>query len=364
PSIVLILLGDVISNAYQESQLQQGIFAPETVSVGDLFAGALLPGLLLVGIYIVYLSGIALFRGNKSPAVPPEDRYRFYEGIRAALKTLPAPLLLIVAVLGAILTGKATPTEAASVGAVGGLLIAGSRSILAKGAALWLSRAGLMSIVFLLILSESFDMRLGRETVTGADELATVLAFGLCSILALGVIAALWSLVADKLFMPIMRKSAEVTTMVFTILIGAALFSLVFKGLGGEETIASALSNTPGGVTGAVIIVMLVMFVLGFFLDFIEIVLVAAPLVAPALLTLGVDPIWLGVMMAVNLQTSFLTPPFGFALFYLRGVAPSHVRTTQIYKGALPFVGIQIGMLCVLAFFPEIATWLPAQIYQ
>ncbi|MEM6649485.1 MAG: TRAP transporter large permease subunit [Pseudomonadota bacterium] len=266
--------------------------------------------------------------------------------------------------LGAILTGKATPTEAASVGAVGGLLIAGSRQILAKGPALWLARAGLISIVFLLILSESFDMRLGRQSVAPLDQMATLTAFFLCGVLAAGVLAALWSLLADKLFMPILQKSAEVTTMVFTILIGAALFSLVFKGLGGEETIATALSNTPGGVTGAIVIVMAVMFVLGFFLDFIEIVLVAVPLVAPALLTLGVDPIWLGVMMAVNLQTSFLTPPFGFALFYLRGVAPAHVRTTQIYKGALPFVGIQIGMLCVLAFFPEIATWLPSQIYQ
>ncbi|MEM9989969.1 MAG: TRAP transporter large permease subunit, partial [Pseudomonadota bacterium] len=312
-SIVLILLGDVISNAYQESQLQQGIFAPETVSVGDLFAGALIPGLLLVGIYILYLSSIALFRGSQSPAVPPEDRYKLDEAIKAALRTLPAPLLLIIAVLGAILTGKATPTEAASVGAVGGLLIAGSRQILAKGTALWLARAGLISIVFLLILSESFDMRLGRESVAPSDQVATLTAFFLCGVLAAGVLAALWSLLADKLFMPILQKSAEVTTMVFTILIGAALFSLVFKGLGGEETIAAALSNTPGGVTGAIVIVMAVMFVLGFFLDFIEIVLVAVPLVAPALLTLGVDPIWLGVMMAVNLQTSFLTPPFGFA---------------------------------------------------
>ena len=167
----------------------------------------------------------------------------------------------------------------------------------------------------------------------------------------------------DKLLKPILTKSAEVNGMVFTILIGAALFTLVFKGLGGDQTIANALAAAPGGATGALIVVMLVMFVLGVFLDFIEITLVAVPLVAPALLSLGIEPVWLGVMMAVILQTSFLTPPFGFALFYLRGVAPPDVRTAQIYRGALPFVGIQIMMLGILALFPELATWLPDQIY-
>ncbi|MEM9233827.1 MAG: TRAP transporter large permease subunit, partial [Pseudomonadota bacterium] len=182
-------------------------------------------------------------------------------------------------------------------------------------------------------------------------------------VLAAGIMAAGVSLLKKTVLWPVLQKTAEVNGMVFTILIGAALFSLVFKGLGGDDTIAAALSQTPGGVVGAMIVVMLVMFVLGFFLDFIEITLVAIPLVAPALLTMGIDPIWLGVMLAINLQTSFLTPPFGFALFYLRGVAPPEVRTTQIYKGALPFILIQIGMLCALAFFPELATALPHAIY-
>ncbi len=363
PSIVLILLGDVISNAYQESQLSQGVFAPETVSVGDLFAGALIPGLTLVGIYLIYLIIVAIVRGESSPAVPAEDRYDLKEGIRAALRTLPAPLILIFAVLGSILAGKATPTEAASVGAVGALLIAGSREVMAKGAALWLARAGLLAITILIILSETLDLRLGRETITGTEQAGIVAAAIACAILTAGVLASLWSLMGDKLLKPILAKSAEVNGMVFTILIGAALFTLVFKGLGGDQTIANALAAAPGGATGALIMVMVVMFVLGFFLDFIEITLVAVPLVAPALLSLGIDPVWLGVMMAVNLQTSFLTPPFGFALFYLRGVAPPDVQTAQIYKGALPFVGIQIMMLGILALFPELATWLPDQIY-
>ena len=363
PSIVLILLGDVISNAYQESQLQQGIFAPETVSVGDLFAGALIPGLVLVGLYISYLILMAVFRGHTSPAVPAEDRFAVGEAMSAALRTLPAPLILIIAVLGSILTGKATPTEAASIGAIGAILIAGGREVLAKGPALLLARAGLAAIVVLILLSETVDLRLGRAVTSGTEKAGIALAVLACGVLVTGIAAALWSLLKDDVLKPILAKTTQVNGMVFTILIGAALFSLVFKGLGGDETIARALSATPGGAVGALIVVMVVMFALGFFLDFIEITLVAIPLVAPALLTLGIDPIWLGVMMAINLQTSFLTPPFGFALFYLRGVAPPDLRTAQIYKGALPFVGIQIFMLGLLAAFPGLATWLPQQIY-
>lgn len=363
PSIVLILLGDVISNAYQETQLRQGVFAPETVSVGDLFAGALLPGLVLVGLYLAYLMGMALFRGHTSPAVPTEDRYKFGEAIKAALSVLPAPLLLILAVLGSILTGKATPTEAAAVGAIGALLIAGSRRDGATGVPLWLSRAGLAAIAGLVLLSQTIDLRLGRDVTSHTETAGILAAFLLCAVLFAGMASALWSLVLRKTLWPILNKSAQVTGMVFTILIGAGLFALVFKGLGGEQTIAAALAAAPGGTVGAIISVMVVMFILGFFLDFIEITLVVVPLVAPALLLQGVDPIWLGVLMAVNLQTSFLTPPFGFALFYLRGVAPENVRTAQIYRGAIPFVLIQIVLLILLATLPQIATWLPHRLY-
>ncbi|WOI54522.1 TRAP transporter large permease subunit [Parvularcula sp. LCG005] len=363
PSIVLILLGDVISNAYQEAQLNQGIFAPETVSVGDLFAGALIPGLVLVGLYMTYLAGMALFRGRTSPAVPLEERFEFNEAIRAAWRTLPAPLLLIVAVLGSILAGKATATEAASVGAIGALLIAGSRSAVATGWPKRLSQLGLAAIIALIVLDGSVDLRLGRAAMTTTEHIGVSIALVLCLLLLCGVLAAIYSLARRHMFRPVLAKTTEVTGMVFTILICAALFSLVFRGLGGDETIAGALAATPGGKIGALVVVMVVMFVLGFFLDFIEITLVAVPLVAPALLTLGIDPIWLGVMMAVNLQTSFLTPPFGFALFYLRGVAPPELRTAQIYRGAIPFVGIQIGMLILLSLWPDLATWLPDQLY-
>ena len=363
PSIVLILLGDVISNAYQEAQLRQGVFSPQPVSVADLFAGALIPGLTLVAFYLLYLAGMALFRGRTSPAVPPEDRYALGEAIRAALRALPAPLFLIAAVLGAILGGYATATQAAALGAVGALLIAGARAdIAASGTAMWAARAGLLASALLALLAASFDLRLGRDAAPG-DQAAILLAFAATLVLAVGTLAALWSLLGRRLLGPVLRQTTDVTAMVFTILIGAALFSLVFRGLGGDETVAHALASVPGGVWGALAAVMLVMFVLGFFLDFIEITLVVVPLVAPALFVLGVDPIWLGVLMAVNLQTSFLTPPFGFALFYLRGVAPPEVRTAQIYRGAVPFVMIQILMLALLVLVPGLATWLPDRLY-
>ncbi|MEM9810637.1 MAG: TRAP transporter large permease subunit [Pseudomonadota bacterium] len=361
PSIVLILLGDVMSNAYQEAQIGQGIFSPQPVSVGDLFAGALIPGLLLVGIYLSYLVTIAVLRPSLSPAVPVEDRYGFREGVTAALKTLPAPLLLIIAVLGSILTGAATATEASAIGAGGALLIAGSKKAIAQGLPRFLAAAGIGGAAVLIVLVANFDLRLGREAAL-LDQIAIIIAMVATAVLALGIFASLFSLGKDMLW-PLLNRTTEVTSMVFTILIGAALFSLVFRGLGGDDTVANALNAAPGGTAGALIAVMLVMFVLGFFLDFIEITLVVVPLVAPPLLMAGVDPVWLGVLMAVNLQTSFLTPPFGFALFYLRGVAPKELPTAAIYRGALPFVAIQIGMLIILALFPGLATWLPARIY-
>ncbi len=361
PSIVLIFLGDVIANSYQEAQLRQGVFAPDTVSVGDLFAGALLPGLVLVGIYIIYLGLTALFFPKSAPAVPADDRFALNQAINAALKTLPAPFFLIFIVLGSILAGIATATEAASIGAIGAMLIAGSRA--GAGGSLRaqrLSQLGLAALLVVFVLGELVDLRLGRSSVSGVERAGLVVTAGLCVLTILGLLAALRNLLADGLLKPVMFRTAEVTGMVFAILIGAALFTLSFRALGGDDTVAAALAAAPGGVVGAFIIVMLVMFILGFFLDFLEITLVAVPLVAPGLLMMGLDPIWLGVMMALNLQTSFLTPPFGFALFYLRGVAPETVRTAQIYRGALPFVGIQILMLGLVALFPALATWLPS----
>lgn len=366
PSIVLILLGDVISNAYQKAQLEMGVFAPRAISVGDLFAGALLPGLMLVGLYLVYQVMVAIFDGRKAPAIPAAELGNPAEVWRAAMRTLPAPLLLIVAVLGSILAGVATPTEAASVGAIGALLIAGVR--LTPPGGMFSGRGAVLisaaAIALLLILTSFVDLRIGRAAPSAADRAGMIAAFVLCALIPLGVIASAARLAGEKALRPIADQTARITAMVFTILIGAAMFSLVFRGLGGEETIHRALAALPGGAIGAMIGVMAVMFVLGFFLDFIEITLVVVPLVAPSLLKLGLDPVWLGVMMAVNLQTSFLTPPFGFALFYLRGVAPPSVKTIDIYRGVAPFIAIQILALVILALVPEMATWLPALLYE
>jgi tripartite ATP-independent transporter DctM subunit len=296
PSIILVMLGDVMTTAYQQAQLDMGIFSPKTVSVGDLFAGALIPGLLLVFLYMLYILGVAYFKPETMPAHhrEPGEEVSLGKIIRALLP----PLTLIFAVLGSILGGYATPTEAAGVGGMGALLMALSRR------ALNLER-----------LQE------------------------------------------------IMRSTLRISSMVFLILIGASIFSLVFRGYGGDDGVRAVLEALPGGVVGAVLVVMLVMFLLGFVLDFIEITFVVVPIVGPVLLAMGLDPVWLGIMIAINLQTSFLTPPFGFALFYLRGVAPASVTTAQIYRGAVPFVAIQLLALLLIAAFPELVTWLPGKIY-
>ncbi|HUH39143.1 MAG TPA: TRAP transporter large permease subunit [Spongiibacteraceae bacterium] len=291
PSIALVLLGDVLSTAYQQAQLSLGVFSPRTVSVGDLFIGALLPGLLLVLLYALYLLGIAWRRPDAAPAAAFARR----PSATVLLRDLAAPVLLIGSVLGSILAGAATPTEAAGVGALGATLLAAGRR----------------------------QLSLRRLHEVGTSTL-------------------------------------EITCMVFLILIGATVFSLVFRGFGGEVLIEDLFAQLPGGSFGAMLVVMLVVFLLGFILDFIEITFVVVPIVGPILLAMGLDPIWLGVMLAMNLQTSFLTPPFGFALFYLRGVAPPQLLTSQIYRGVLPFIGIQLLVLVLLAWRPELATWLPA----
>ena len=296
PSIILVMLGDVMTTAYQQAQLEMGIFAPKTVSVGDLFAGALVPGLLLVALYVMYILGVALLRPDTMPAHAVGGGQRVT--IIRVLRALAPPLLLILAVLGSILAGLATPTEAAGVGGMGALLLALAR--------------------------RELDAARLRE---------------------------------------IMRATLRISSMVFLILIGASIFSLVFRGYGGDDGVRAVLEALPGGVVGAMIAVMLVMFLLGFVLDFIEITFVVVPIVGPVLLAMGLDPVWLGIMIAINLQTSFLTPPFGFALFYLRGVAPPGVSTADIYRGAMPFVAIQVLALLLLAAFPELVTWLPGQIY-
>jgi len=296
PSIVLVLLGDILSASYQQAQLASGSFAPKTISVGDLFVAALLPGMLLVGLYMLYILGVALLSPNSAPALPLEER-RGSLSARRIISSLLPPLVLVGAVLGSILMGAATPTEAAGVGAL---------------------------LASLLALAKR------QLSVQRLREVAL--------------------------------STMEVSSMVFLILFGAALFSLVFRGFGGDDQVAHLFDQIPGGHIGAMLVVMVVIFLLGFILDFIEITFVVVPIVAPILLKMGIDPIWLGIMIAVNLQTSFLTPPFGFALFYLRGVAPPEVATRQIYRGVAPFIVIQLLLLLVLAIWPQIITWLPAQL--
>ncbi|MBM7424526.1 tripartite ATP-independent transporter DctM subunit [Spongiibacter marinus] len=291
PSIALVLLGDTLSSAYQQAQLDLGVFSPKTLSVGDLFIGALIPGLLLVSLYILYMGGMAILRPEKAP--PASDLQA--PPIGQLLRGFVPPVLLIVTVLGSILAGAATPTEAAGVGALGAALLALLR---------------------------------GRLSLARLAEVS--------------------------------RETMKVTCMVFMILIGAAVFSLVFRGFGGDELIHGAFTAMPGGVVAATALVMLVIFLLGFILDFIEITFVVVPIVGPILLAMGVDPIWLGIMIALNLQTSFLTPPFGFSLFYLRGVAPASVATSDIYRGVAPYIVLQLMVLAILALWPGLATWLPA----
>lgn len=296
PSVILVLLGDVLSTAYQQAQLKMGVFSPKTISVGDLFVGAIIPGLLLVAAYVVYLAIVAWRSPARMPPVSDEDRSEPL--LPLLLRGLLPPLLLILAVLGSILFGFATPTEAAGVGALGAMLLA-----------------------------------LAQRKLT------------------------------RKIFADIIQSTTRITAMVFLILIGASIFSLVFRGFGGDDFVHELFAQIPGGAFGAMLVVMALIFLLGFILDFIEITFVVVPIVAPVLLGMGLDPVWLGIMIAVNLQTSFLTPPFGFALFYLRGVTPATVPTTAIYRGVIPFIFLQLAILILIAIFPALATWLPAMVY-
>lgn len=364
PSIVLVLLGDQISNAYQEAQRAQEIFSPDIVSVGDLFAGALIPGILLVGMYILYQIGIAIFRPGDAPAAPASEGATDWGKLLHAL--LP-PLALMTAVLGSILTGVATPTEAAGVGAVGATFIAGARNAGAAKNPLpgqlvaFAGLAALLGLFALIVFANIGSER--RLYVADLGPAATLFAFVLVAITLVGAALSLLRLKRSGVLDDVMASTANISAMVFVILIGAALFSLIFRELGGDLVVQHALAAVPGGKYGALAVVMLVMFLLGFFLDFIEITFVVVPIVAPILLMMGIDPVWLGVLMAMNLQTSFLTPPFGFALFYLRGVAPPSVTTAAIYRGAIPFVIIQILAIIAVVLLPWLATGLPEWLY-
>lgn len=296
PSVILIFVGDLLMGANQLAAQKTGK-ALEPISVGDLFAGAFLPGLALVVLYILYILVLALVRPANCPALVMDDAERASLGRRFVRALIP-PLLLIVAVLGSILAGIATPTEAASIGALGAMVLAAANR-----------------------------------------------AFSVKTLLA------------------VMRNTAVISALVFGIVLGVSVFSLVFRGLGGEHLVEQVLVDVPGGAFGSVMAVMVVMFVLGFFMDTIEIVLIVVPITAPVIIAMGVSPVWLGVMIGINLQTAFLTPPVGFALFYMRAVAPASITTGDIYRGIVPFVGLQIAAIAVLWLVPDLATWLPKVVF-
>lgn len=356
PSTLLIILSDVMSNAYQQAQFAQGKFTIETISVGQIFAAALLPGLLLVGIYIVYMLTRAWLIPTDAPAMR-EDISR-PSGMEITRAIVP-PVLLIVAVLGAILGGVATPGEAASVGAVGALLMAGIRLKVSPVLIL----AGGASLLLLAVMAGVAPVRLQRSDA-GAFEWFLALSYILLTVIGgSALLASLKRTFSDGILKPALSSTMVVTAMIFATILTASIFSLVFVGLGGEERIADILKSMPGGPTGALIFCMLIIFVLGFFLDFVEITVILLPLIAPALILMGHDPMWLAILIAINLQTSFLTPPFGFSLFYLRGAAPKEVTTGHIYLGVAPFIVLQIIGVALIWLVPQIATWLPEIAY-
>jgi TRAP-type mannitol/chloroaromatic compound transport system permease large subunit len=357
PSTVMVILGEVISAAYQQAQLAQGRFSVETVSVGQLFAASMIPGLLLVGLYILYQLVFAFLRPDVAPAIPKEEAGRVTAGELS--RALIPPIVLIVAVLGSILGGVATPTEAAAVGAVGATLLAGLRQ---PGHPAPILIGGLAAVA-LALLGAAFDMRLGREAPPLADRLAMWTGAVLALVMAFGILLALWRCFRAGVLSAVTHSTMTITAMIFATLIGATLFSLVFRGLGGEETVKAMLEAIPGGQTGALLAVMAVIFLMGFFLDFVEITIIVIPIVGPVLLMMGIDPIWLAVLIALNLQTSFLTPPFGFSLFYLGGVAQRWVNTGDIYRGIVPFVALQLAAVGLVMAFPALATWLPRQLF-
>ncbi|MBF92099.1 MAG: C4-dicarboxylate ABC transporter [Rickettsiales bacterium] len=295
PSIILVLLADVFQGANEQASAISGNLAPDPVSSVDLFAGAIFPGLALVGLYFLWIFLCSKFK----PEVFPLNKELEASDInlKKILNLVLPPIFLIVVVLGSILFGIATPTESASLGALGSMLLSLKKKMLNIG------------------------------TLKNVCD-----------------------------------ETLKITSMVFFILIGASLFSLVFRGFGGDLIVENFITNVPGGKFNSLLVVMIIIFLLGFFLDFFQIVFVIVPIVGPSLIAMGYDPIWLALMFAINLQTSFLTPPFGFALFYLRGIAPSEIKTSEIYEGVIPYIVLQIFLLIVLFKFPSIITWLPKQI--
>lgn len=354
PSTLLIILADVMSNAYQQAQYEQGKFAVETLSVGQVFAAALIPGIVLVVLYILYILARGFLRPDDMPPAPKDDSVSTAQIVSSILP----PIILILAVLGAILAGLASPTEAASVGAIGALLLAGTQTGSKK-----VILAGAAALGVVAVLVGVYPVRFQRSDLVAMDYIVGGIQIVLVIIAVVAIIVALRAALKSSILSDALQSTATMTSMIFATILAAGMFSLVFIGLDGEERVEQILAQVPGGATGALIFSMLFIFVLGFFLDFVEISVIVLPLIAPQLILMGHDPIWLSVLIAINLQTSFLTPPFGFSLFYLRGAAPPEVTTGQIYKGVMPFILLQAIGVMIVWKWSAIAVWLPRVVY-
>ncbi len=376
PSIVLVLLGNVIGNAYRYVPLGHGHYGFLAVTVGDLFAGAVVPGLILVGLYVLYQVLVAKLSPESAPRLPPEELHDGKGLAQHIFIALLPPLLLIVAVLGSIFTGLATPTEAAALGATGALLLAGYKlqsmelqEAAVHGTAItmrlgpWPIFGAGAALIGLVALTSFFDLSLTHPSYAAAERRAMVGSFAFSALLAWGIWVALLRVRRDGFLVLALRTTMKITSMVFAMFIGAAIFDLVFRGLGGEEAVRQALASVPFGTLGAAAAIMAVLFVLGFFLNVIAIIFVVVPMVAPALSQMGVEPVLLGIMMALTLQTSFLTPPFGPALLSLRGVASADLHRLDLYRGVIPFILIQLLVLGLVALMPALATMLPHLIF-
>jgi tripartite ATP-independent transporter DctM subunit len=378
PSIVLIIIADQLASAADVANTMRqadyklvtgefnmpGEFRVGSTSAGDMFLGALLPGIVLVGLYMLYVFVYARFNPKSAPPVPFKGQFDFKFWIKVIMVIIP-PLALIFAVLGSILMGIATVNQAGSIGAIGATIMSGYRLHQGKKDAYYPLLITIAALIPIFILSNNYNLNIkALET----RNLTAIFVTGFFTIIfIIGIIWSFWrAYKIDNVLKEVVTETCVTTSMVFIILLGAAMLTSGFRAFGGEELVRDFLQDLPGGFWTQFIVVMVVIFLLGFFLDFIEIAVVVVPIIAPILLAetgANVSAIWLGVMIGVNLQTSFLTPPFGFALFYLKGVAPKIVTTLNIWKGVVPFIALQLIGLGIVGFYPTLVNYLPARTY-
>ncbi|MHA1546516.1 MAG: TRAP transporter large permease subunit, partial [Alphaproteobacteria bacterium] len=378
PSIVLIILADQLATATdQAATLRKAMFKDATglsslpneygltsTSAGEMFLGALLPGMVLVGLYMLYILVVAIINPKAAPPVPYKGKYDLKFAWRIFLALVP-PLTLIFAVLGSIILGVATVNQAGAIGAIGAMIMAGYRLTEGKRGTYTPAILAIIGIVGLGLLLSNFTINIKSASGSG-DYLVILSALVFVLLLLASIVWSGWRAYRiDNTLKGVMVETAKTTSLVFIILLGAAMLTAAFRAFGGEDLVRDFLTSLPGGFITKFIVVMSVIFFLGFFLDFIEIAVVVVPIIAPILLadpSANITGVWLGVMIGVNIQTSFLTPPFGFALFYMRGVAPKSVKTTDIYRGVVPFIVLQLIGLAIVGFYPSLVNYLPTRV--